>query len=412
MKNTQTQATLSVAKMPLGKPVLGWLCGLGIKSLGTAVFLTAIIWEATKYGVEFASFIAMLSSLVTMSFLLIGGHLSDALRPRKMMLLASVFLSVILAVGMIWSVASGGNEIQLVVLTVATGLYGAVSAPAAATLTRELTSIQAFPRALSIEQSLNQLTQVVGRPFGGLLVGIGGFALASGVNILTVAAIIVSLLVIPSNPERLNRPKIAFMTALRESVVLASRQPVLRITVLTTGVVAGFLIPFTVLIIPLWARASGESPLTAGVAMGAVAGGALFVTAYASIRGTFNRLGATACIGIFIAAIGMIIFVLSSGVWAFGAAFIVGLGQGIYISHGAPLVRAGVPMDSMGRVQAILALVQSLLMTLCLPLLGMLSKGGNPHPALWTMSFALILIAIIAISTKSFREATLASLEQ
>jgi MFS family permease len=386
-----------------------WLFGTGATVTGNGVFSVAMGWQATSYGAREAGVVLGISSLVGTVFLLFGGALSDRLRPRQVMLVstAAMFLVALLAAVVGWIDAL--SPAWLVAFAVALGLETAFFTPSSASMTRQLVTKEGFARALSLRQVVGQVASISGRLVGGVLVTIGGVALASVVNASTYLVVFVVLLLLQVQiPVRQERP-VGTVRSIGAGLTFVAGDRVLRSVVALTGAVAGFLLPLSTLLVPLIARDRGLGSVGAGALLATISIVTMLVALVVSVRGASRRLGAWALAGVATAAVGFSVLALPSPVGAFVGCAVAGLGQGLYIAHGAPLVRS-VPDELMGRVQSTQALVQTAVLGLSTIFLGAVVAKTGVTVGSGLCAIVLGAAAAIGCCSRPLRQASLEAL--
>jgi MFS family permease len=249
-----------------------WLFGTGVTVAGNAVFNVAMGWEATSYGAQVAGIVLGISSMVGTVFLLLGGALSDQLRPRLVMLVstAAMFLASLLAAVVGWFDAM--SPAWLVAFAIILGLETAFYTPSSASMTRQLVAEEQFARSLSVRQVVGQLASIGGRLLGGLLVTVGGIALASVANAFTYLLVFAVLLLLQVHVPKRQKRSEGTLQSIRAGLSYVAGDRILRTVVALTGAVAGFLLPLSTLLVPLIARDRGLGSVGAGALLGTISG--------------------------------------------------------------------------------------------------------------------------------------------
>ncbi|WIE61439.1 MFS transporter [Curtobacterium sp. MCLR17_032] len=396
---------LSSPKLQRRRYVL-WLFGTGVTVAGNALFNIAIGWQATGYGAQEAGIVLGVSSLVGSVFLLFGGALSDRLRPRQVMLVSTAIMFLVAIGAAIVGWFHALNPVWLVVFAVALGLETAFYTPSSATMTRQLVSKQGFARALSLRQVVGQLASIGGRLVGGVIVTVGGLALASVMNAATYLVVFAVLLFLQVHLPRPQKRTVGAFQSIAEGLTFVARDRLLRSVVALTGAVAGFLLPLSTLLVPLVARERAMGSVGAGALLATISGITMLVALVVSIRGASKHLGAWALAGVSLAAVGFSVLAVDGQISAFIGCAVAGLGQGLYIAHGAPLVRS-VPYALMGRVQSTQALVQTALLGLSTVFLGAFIAKTGVELGIALCAAVLGISAIIGWCNRSLRKASL-----
>lgn len=402
-----TVATTSSHARSRGTGFRWWVVGSIASIAGDAAFNVALSWQATAFGDAIAGVVLAIPGLVGAAFLIFGGWATDRLSPRRILIWSSggFTLAAVAMTGLAWA---GRHELAwLVVFAVVIGLRTAVFSPASVALTRQLVPADRFGSALSLRQVITQVASVLGRPLGGVLIAIGG--LASAAAALAVAYLVAFLTVLRTRvagPQVEPRPATTSKVGgLFEGVTLVGRTPLLRQLAVITGAAAGGLLPVATLLVPSWARAHDTGAVGVGWIVGLMAATNIVVATIVSVRRPARHLGATAAIGLGVAALATIGFAFGSFPVACVAGALAGLGQGLFATHAAPIVKA-VPPAHMGKAQSVITLAQTLAASAGMLALGALTSwlGVAASALVWTAF--ITLVAVYAVASPVFRTAT------
>lgn len=403
-ETAESEAASGPNAMATSASYIAWLSGTLITTVGDAAFGVALGWQATGFGPVVAGVILAITSWVSTFFLLVGGAVSDALNPRRVMLLSTAGMCAVFVCAAILAEHGKLGALGLILLAIILGLEVAFYTPASASMTRQLVTRAQFGRALSMRQMTGQLANIVGRPIGGLLVAVSGFALASLANAASFAAMLIVLALVRAPESSGQRRKTGVLRSIGEGVGFIARDRVLKSVVALTAVVAGFLLPMSTLLVPLIARSRHMGSLGSGWMLATITVMTLAIALLVSVRGPAKQLGLWALIGAGVASAGFGVLCAPSALAAYIGCAITGLGQGIYITHGAPLVR-NTPEHLMGRVQSAQALVQTGALGVCTLGLGLLVAHTSIETALALCGTALAVAAILASFNRKLRSA-------
>lgn len=348
-----------VAALP--RPFSIWLGAASVSVLGDAVLYFALGWTATGIGPAWAGLILTMIVLPRATLVLLGGAVGDRWGPRRVMIVGDAVmcgLALLLAVSAhVW----GATGPLLAGAGLAIGIVDAFYLPATGSFPRLLVPDEQLPRALGLRLSSAQIVGLLSGPVGGALVAAGGLVVVAAIDASTFAVVLVVLLLV--RPHHRPPAPAARRSMLRDAaggVRLVLADPSLRVLLAATGVVAAFVLPMTSLCVPLLVRGQGWSSSTAGLVVGASAGGALAVSLTVARWGTLARPRLMAGIGPVVAGTGMAgIAIATTTPTAVLGAVIQGIGVGLFISHMAPLVMAGTVRTHLARVQSIVVLVQT-----------------------------------------------------
>jgi hypothetical protein len=181
-----------------------------------------------------------------------------------------------------------------------------------------------------------------------------------------------------------------------DGVRTAAADRVLRPALALIAAAAAFLLPVSGLLVPLLAR-QRQWPATAGGAVaGALAVGTAVVATTVLVRGAARRPGAAAILGLLVAAGAVAALAVAPGVpVAIGAGLVAGVGTGLFSAHVAPLVLGAAPDTHLGRVQAVLVIVQSVPLLVTNNVLGGLADAGSASVVLLMCAGALSVATIV-----------------
>ncbi|MFJ3821381.1 MFS transporter [Streptomyces nodosus] len=351
-----------------------WLVGILVSLVGNAVFYFALGWAASEYGGSIAGLTLSAITLPRVLLLLVGGAVSDRVSARRVLITGDAAMLVFSLVLAAVAYSLGAPPLLLLATGVAVGVVDAFYLPASGSMPRRLVAKAQLPRALSLRQVGGQVINMGGGPLAGVLIGLAGFAGAAVVNAVTFAFTLVVLIVVrpPHDGPAVSRTAGLLEDAL-SGVKVAFSHPVLRPGLWLTGAAAGFLLPVLSLLVPLLAREEDWSAGAAGLVLGAQGVGMVVVTLVVVKRGPLGRPGLLAASALVLAGVGVLALGLSpSATGAIAAGLIIGVGNGTFSAHIAPLVLASSPDTHLSRIQAVLVLVQSLALLLMNNVLGAL----------------------------------------
>ncbi|MFE2347127.1 MFS transporter [Kitasatospora cineracea] len=391
-------ATASAAALP--RTYLWWLAGTRASAAGDAALATALGWAAAAHGGTAAGLVLTAVTVPRTALLLLGGAVADRFGARRTALLGdTAMLAVVLALAAVDRTA-GSTPWTLIGFALLIGTVDAFQLPASGALPRLLVAPGQLPRALALRQAGGQAAVLLGAPLGAFLVagtGLAGVAVADAATFLAVLAVTLPLRVAQ---ERTGGGLPAGMAdglrAVRASRTLRAALPV-------AAVAAAGVLPVVGLLGPLLVRAHGWGAGAAGLLAGGQALGVLGVSLVAARRGVLRRTGRGVALGLAAAGLGTAALASApSPAWAAAAAVAVGAGSSAFACHLGPLVLAGAPATHLGRVQALLALVQSAALTAANPAWGALAGAFGPRAVL--LGCALLTGTVAAAAARVLRE--------
>lgn len=132
------------------------------------------------------------------------------------------------------------------------------------------------------------------------------------------------------------------------------------------------------------------------------------VTACVLWRGTKQRAGTTAIIGMILAGLPMIACAFTTHPAAFFTCTLLsGIGTGTFASHAAPLFVTATSRELMGRVQSVLVLAQMLPLLIANPAIAVIAERGGSTVALAVWGSGAAVAGLLALTSIEFRRARL-----
>ncbi|GFH68985.1 MULTISPECIES: MFS transporter [Streptomyces diastaticus group] len=382
-----------------------WLVGILVSLVGNSVFYFALGWAASEYGGSVAALALSAITLPRVLFLLVGGAVSDRVSARRVlitsdavMLIFSLFLAAV-------AYSLGAPPLLLIAAGVVVGIVDAFYLPASGSMPRRLVDKAQLPRALSLRQVGGQVINMGGGPLAGVLVGLAGFAGAAVVNAVTFAFTLVVLIAVRPQQHVPPAPKTdGLLKEALNGVKVAFSHPVLRPGLWLTGAAAGFLLPVLSLLVPLLAREEEWGAGAAGLVFGAQGVGMVAVTLVVVKRGPLGRPGLMAASALILAGGGVLALGLSpSATVAVGGGLVIGIGNGTFSTHIAPLVLASSPDSHLSRIQAVLALVQSFALLLMNNVLGALVDLQGASVTVVVCAVTLVSVGLTGLASGPLR---------
>lgn len=196
--------------------------GTWMETVGVGIYVERVTGQAAWVGLVAAAGFAP-NALVGP----FGGALADRM-PRKTLLIATNTVAAILAALLAVVVGTGHASPPLVAAIVFTsGCVGSIGFPAYMAILPELVPRDDLPGALALSSAQWNLGRIVGPVLAGVVIGIGGYSWAFGVNAVSFAAPVIALLplAIPS-PEPAARSSI--FSSIAEGTRFAAREPGIR----------------------------------------------------------------------------------------------------------------------------------------------------------------------------------------
>ncbi|MFC7549228.1 MFS transporter [Plantactinospora sp. GCM10030261] len=383
-----------------------WTGAASCAALGTQVAIFGLSWSAAERSPALAGGVLATAIAPRVALALLGGAAADRWGPLRTVVVSGVAAGVLALGGALFGLALSDPTWLLFAVALGLGIVTAFQLPASGALPRLLVPATALPRALAASQVTLQATTVLAAPLGGLAVGVLG--LRGSLLLLAGAALTAVLLVWPLRHRVRQAPtEYAGSSHLRligDGLRLVARQRVIRDVVVLLVAVAGFLLPVGSLLVPLLAREHGWRPEVAGATAAGLAVGSAAVSLWVLVFGGLPRPGFAIAGGLALAATGLAALSVSTGrLAALACVGLVGVGNGLFASHAAPLVLGTAPKTHVARVQAILMVAQSLPLLASSNLIGLVAEIGSARGATLLCAGGTALAAIQAVRSPAIR---------
>jgi MFS family permease len=400
---------LKAAGSALPAPYLIWLSGAMGSQLGNVLMYFALGWAATAHGGIGAGLVLTAVNLPRVVLLLVGGAAGDLFSAWRVMVGGDAVMLVATSALAFVAYLVGTPLWLLIAAGVVFGTVDAFYLPASGSMPRWLVDREQLAGAVALRQTIAQIVGFAGGPVGGIVMAGAGFAAAAGLDAVTFALILVSLLLVRQAVRAPATPSGAsLLVGVADGVRVAFGRPVLRRMLPMVGVAAGFLLPVSSLLVPLLARTRGWDAGATGWIAGGQGLGVIIVSLLVLHKGALSRPGLAATAGLFGAAVGELLIALAPvAVGAIAAAVVTGAGLGLFTAHVAPLLLTAAPPSHLSRVQSLLVLVQSTCLLVSNTLLGLWSDSRGAVTAIVTCTAALALVAAWGLVSPELRAARL-----
>ena len=400
-----------ISALPIPTRFWVWLRGLRLPALGARILGFAMAWVAAGYGGAFAGLVLTAINLPRTLLLLLGGAVVDRVGAWRVMLCGDAVMTLVTGVFAGALLMWGPSPWLLLLVAVLMGTVDAFYMPASGSMPRRLVPDEKLAQAMSARQISVQLAAVVGGPIGAFVVASVGIAAAAIVNSSAYAVMFVILLLIrPTNgvpqiePAPVETKKTKFGQAALEGLRISLTDPILRPGLLMLIGCAAFLLPVLSLILPVLARQQGWEATHVGLIYGVSTAFTAIIAMWVLLTGGFTRPGLAGCGGLGIAAVGILgLAILPGQALLVTSGALVGLGVGLFSTHIGPLLLGGTPLTHLGRIQAVVAMAQSLPLLVSNFLLGSLAQFTSARVALVICSVMLVLTAILAARSTQLR---------
>lgn len=386
----------------------GWLSALSLSLIASRSLAFCLVWMATGDGAAAAALVLLANSLPRIAVSLFAGALIDRRGAFKVMLTADCLMVVVCAVFFAVTLHSSFLPVWIA-LAACMGLAEGFYIPASGSVPKLLVPSEQLPRAMAGQQLANQASSVLSPVLGGLIAVGLGIPLATAIALFGYLLMAVLLLAsrawkrvpvaAPSRPQ-----------SLAASLVQGWRTmlgaPMLRTTLLVTVLFMLLMPPITSFFVPLVARSNGWSANLAGLITAGFAAGMVVVAAAVLWKGSVKRPGIAVGVGVLV--LGLAAAGLSQAAHpavVLSCAVLGGVGASLFSTHLGPLFVGSAPMESIGRMQALMSLAQSLPLLVGPLLLGPLVEVVPAPTMLVIWAALLVLLAGGVILSPTMRHA-------
>jgi MFS family permease len=329
----------------------------------------------------------------------LGGALADRVDRRRLFLLttlAQAALATILTVLAAQGTPSPGVVTLIVFMA---GCVGALGFPAYQAALPDLVPPEDLLGAVALGQAQYNLGRVIGPALAGVVIALGGYAWAFGVNAVSFGAMVAALTILRLPPTVPSTEPVA--RAVREGWTFAWSEPGIRLSLVTLAVVGLLASPFIGLV-PAMAElvfdepGSGAAVLVTAQGIGAVAAGLVLGTLAARIGRRRVLVGAVALL-----PVALLAYSAAPGLWP-GAVAILFVG-GLYLAQFSSLgavMQLRSPRAMRGRASSLFMVVLGVTYPIGLALQGWL---GDHLGLARTTGGAAVLLGVIVLGTAVLR---------
>ncbi len=324
--------------------------GTWMETVGVGILVTETTGRATWTGVVAAAGFVPAAVLGP-----IGGALADRLERRRLLLVTTTIqtaLAVLLTV-----LATTGTPSPWVVtaIVLAAGCTSAIGFPTYQTLLPDLVPPEDVVGAVALSSAQWNLGRVIGPAIAGVVIGVGGYAWAFGLNALSFGAVFVAIAALTLPPPHHDGSSI--LEAIRGGIAYTRRDPGLRsvmiLVVLNSFLAAPFIALVPAMAIKVFDRGAGATSFLttvqgAGAVVMALSLGAL-TARFGSRRTLVGMLWALPP--------ALAVYALAPTLWASGVAiFAVGLLYLGALSSFMSIAQLRAPAQVRGRVLSLITM--------------------------------------------------------
>lgn len=288
--------------------------GTGISAIGSGITTVAIPFQV--YELTGSTFVVGMLGLAALFPLLTvplyGGAVADAVDRRRLLLLSDIALALVTG-GLI--VNAMMDEPSVPFLFVAEVLFVAAygfQRPARNALTARLVPIEQLPAAIAVEDVVSNLARAAGPAAAGLLIAFLGLPGAYTIDLLTFAASLVAIWLLPSMPASPGADRPGLRSVLEGLRYAKSKKELLGIFLIDSNAMI-FGMPSA--LFPAMGEELGGGATTVGLLYAAPSAGALVASISSGWIGHVRRQGLGVCVAAGLWGVAIVFFGLADAIW-------------------------------------------------------------------------------------------------
>jgi len=178
----------------------------------------------------------------------LGGALADRFPRRWLMILTSVFQMGLATLLTVLFVVGEPSAVTLTLIALGNGIGAALGFPAYQAMLPDLVPVEDLPGAIALSSAQYNLGRVVGPALAGVVIAIGGYAWAEGVNAVSFLAVVAVLLTLHLPPPAASARAERIRRAIADGFRYVREEPGLRITALAMCLNTFLAAPFIALV--------------------------------------------------------------------------------------------------------------------------------------------------------------------
>lgn len=394
--------------------------GQTISTVGDALYAVALPWlilnnggNAQELGIVLTAF-----GIPRMFSILLGGWLSDLLRPRKIMLIADAARTILMAIMAALVIWNHPTLWQLCIISVLLGAFGGAFLAASSAILPDLLPDEKLQAGNALNLSSTQAANLVGSALAGVFVATltAGFSLALDALTFVISAVTLFLIRTAAQPQKqpVDAAAAEATTPVSENATTQAqitfwhfmRNSRLFQVGLVFSIVANFcfggLLEVTLPALvhgPMNGGAGGFGVILAGFGAGALVGGI-----FAGMLDKISHKGLVALLVAIVQGLSLAILPYGGVVGAVACMFICGLSNSITNVLLITVLQRAIPRHLMGRIMGLLMFTAFGSYPISVALAGVLTTNVGPA-ILFPYSGALLILAILfGIAQKEIRE--------
>ncbi len=178
----------------------------------------------------------------------IGGALADRYPRRLLMIATSLVQTALAALLTVLFVVGNPSAPTITLIALGNGVCAALGFPSFQAMLPDLVPVEDLPGAIALSSAQYNLGRVIGPVIAGVVINLGGYAWAEGVNAVSFLAVVAVMLTLnlPAPPAHSRGEK--FLRSIADGFRFVRREPGLRVTALAMCVNTFLAAPFIALV--------------------------------------------------------------------------------------------------------------------------------------------------------------------
>lgn len=334
--------------------------GQAVSLAGTQVTQVAIplqVYAITRSSLD-VGLIGFAGLVPLIVFGLYGGAIADAVDRRKLAMLTSIASMLVSAVLLAQAVLHLHRVSLLFACIAVQAGFAAVDSPTRRAIIPQLVRTEKLPAANTLAYGLNQVAVIVGPLLAGVAVGVGGYQLAYGIDVVSFLAAFYAVARLPSLPPGTGARRAGFASVV-EGLRFLGGHPIVMMTFLVDINAMLFAAPRALFPALAYGHFGGGAS-TAGLLYAAPAVGGVGTMLIGGAIGRVRRQGLGIVLAIVAWGIAITLFGLSSSLWL-GLLMLAAAGAADTVSavYRSTILQVATPMAMQGRLQGVFTVVVS-----------------------------------------------------
>ena len=217
--------------------------GTWMESVALGIYVTKHTHQAAWTGT-----IAAAAFLPIAFFSPIGGALADRYPRRLLMIVTSLFQTLLAALLTVLFVVGHPSAPIITLIALGNGVAAALGFPSFQAMLPDLVPVEDLPGAIALSSAQYNLGRVVGPAIAGVVISIGNFAWAEGANAVSFLAVVAVMLTITLPPPSSKARAEKFFRSIADGFRFVRREPGLRVTALAMCLNTFLAAPFIALV--------------------------------------------------------------------------------------------------------------------------------------------------------------------